>query len=487
MPLTINKIPVLLITGYLGSGKTTLLNRILTNEKGIRFAVIVNDIGEVNIDASLIQQGGVVSQQDDSLVALQNGCICCSLKMDLIQQLHDLVKQRQTTSNEIKPCFDYIVIEASGICEPAPIAQTLCSYAQMVPQFATDGLPVLDCICSVVDALRLRDEFDGGDALAHYVPKEEDLAALVIEQIEFSNLILLNKISEVSEDELARIKSIIRAIQPTAEIIETNYCDVPLEKLLNTHLFDFDRTATSAKWIQEVEDASHHHEHHHDDDDDEDEHEHHHHDPECPPDETGGTASAEEGEIPEEHILSMERVNGQWLMADFDGHKADCIRYIANNRKEQAIRQAISDYLLREIAPQYRQGELCVPTLMIVAEDEEPESVSVFGDFWVFWYNIAGDTLKTVSGGDHPGLITISYENNQPKVVAFERVEDGSQFTPSAKRIFSGRYDIFINMHSNECVREAVRREQLSEYVLQNDLNVHYYQDFGWEPKELEL
>ena len=272
MPLTINKIPVLLITGYLGSGKTTLLNRILTNEKGIRFAVIVNDIGEVNIDASLIQKGGVVSQQDDSLVALQNGCICCSLKMDLIQQLHDLAAQK---------AFDYIVIEASGICEPAPIAQTLCSYAQMVPQFAEDGLPVLDCICSVVDALRLRDEFDNGDALAHYVPKEEDLAALVIEQIEFSNIILLNKASEVSEEELARIKSIIRAIQPTAEIIETNYCDVPLEKLLNTRLFDFDKTATSAAWIQEVEDASHHHDHHHDDDDDDEdehEHEHHHHD-----------------------------------------------------------------------------------------------------------------------------------------------------------------------------------------------------------------
>lgn len=267
--IEINKIPVLLITGYLGSGKTTLLNRILTNEKGIRFAVIVNDIGEVNIDASLIQKGGVVSQNDDSLVALQNGCICCSLKMDLIAQLHDLCAQH---------AFDYIVIEASGICEPAPIAQTLCSYAQMVPQFATDGLPTLDCICSVVDALRLRDEFDGGDALAHYIPKEEDLAALVIEQIEFSNIILLNKASEVSEEELARIKAIIRAIQPTAEIIETNYCDVDLEKLLNTRLFDFDKTATSATWIQEVEDASHHHEHHHDDDDDdEDEHEHHDH------------------------------------------------------------------------------------------------------------------------------------------------------------------------------------------------------------------
>lgn len=264
----IQKIPVLLITGYLGSGKTTLLNRILTNTQGIRFAVIVNDIGEVNIDASLIQKGGVVSQQDDSLVALQNGCICCSLKMDLIAQLHDLAAQK---------AFDYIVIEASGICEPAPIAQTLCSYAQMVPGFAQDGLPVLDCICSVVDALRIRDEFDKGDALAHFVPKEEDLAALVIEQIEFSNMILLNKASEVSEDELARIKSIIRAIQPTAPIIETNYCDVDLEKLLNTRLFDFDRTATSAAWIQEVEDASHHH-HHHDDDDDE-----------VSPDETGET------------------------------------------------------------------------------------------------------------------------------------------------------------------------------------------------------
>ena len=272
--ISVNKIPVLLITGYLGSGKTTLLNRILTNKKGIRFAVIVNDIGEVNIDASLIQQGGVVSQKDDSLVALQNGCICCTLQTDLITQLHDLCAQK---------AFDYIVIEASGICEPAPIAQTLCSYAQMVPQFATDGLPVLDCICSVVDALRLRDEFDQGDALAHYVPKEEDLAALVIEQIEFSNMILLNKAAEVSAEELARIKAIIRGIQPTAEIIETNYCDVDLDKLLNTKLFDFDRTATSAKWIQEVEDARHHEEGHgdnvqgtRDDDDDEDEHDHSH-------------------------------------------------------------------------------------------------------------------------------------------------------------------------------------------------------------------
>ena len=284
-----NTIPVLLLTGYLGSGKTTLLNRILTNEKGIRFAVIVNDIGEVTIDASLIQQGGVVSQNDDSLVALQNGCICCSLKMDLLQQLHDLAAAKT---------FDYIVIEASGICEPAPIAQTICSYREMVPiSNQQSEIPTLDCICSVVDALRLRDEFlEDLTAISgmHYVPKEEDLAALVTEQIEFCNLILLNKAAEVTPDELARIKSIIRAIQPTAEIVETNYCDVDLDKLLNTNLFDFDRhkvgysmeelfdfdrTATSAAWIQEVEDASHHH----------------HHDAECPPDETGGTASAEEG------------------------------------------------------------------------------------------------------------------------------------------------------------------------------------------------
>lgn len=263
--LTINKIPVLLLTGYLGSGKTTLLNRILTNNKGIRFAVIVNDIGEVNIDASLIQQGGVVSQKNDSLVALQNGCICCTLQTDLINQLHELVAQK---------AYDYIVIEASGICEPGPIAQTLCSYAQMVPQFAQDGMPVLDCICSVVDALRLRDEFENGDKL-RYVTKEEDLAALVTEQIEFCNIILLNKASEVSEEELAHVRAIIRAIQPTAEIIETNFCDVPFEKILNTGLFDFDKVATSATWIQEVEDARHHHD---DDDDDDDEHKHEDHD-----------------------------------------------------------------------------------------------------------------------------------------------------------------------------------------------------------------
>ena len=261
----VNHIPVLLLTGYLGSGKTTLLNRILSNQKGIRFAVIVNDIGEVNIDADLIQKGGVVSAKDDSLVALQNGCICCTLKMDLVQQLHDLASQN---------LFDYIVIEASGICEPAPIAQTLCSYPQMVPQFAKDGLPVLDCIVTVVDALRMRDEFASGDDLNRKDIGEEDLASLVIQQIEFCNIILLNKSSEVSDDEREHIRAIIRAIQPKAEIIDCDYCDVDFDKMLNTKLFNFDAVATSATWIQEVEDA--HHDEDDDDDDDEHEHEHEH-------------------------------------------------------------------------------------------------------------------------------------------------------------------------------------------------------------------
>jgi len=264
---TIETIPVLLLTGYLGSGKTTLLNRILANKQGIRFAVIVNDIGEVNIDADLIQKGGIVSQNDDNLLALTNGCICCTLKMDLIQQLHDLCVQQ--------PRFDYIVIEASGICEPAPIAQTICSYRQMVP-FTEDPIPVLDNIVTVVDALRLRDEFSDLDQKAkHFDAAEEDLASLVIQQIEFCNLILLNKASDVSADEIERIRHIIRAIQPHAEIINCDYCDVPFEKILNTRLFDFDSVAGSAAWIEEVE--GRHHEEEDDEDDEHESHEHHHH------------------------------------------------------------------------------------------------------------------------------------------------------------------------------------------------------------------
>ena len=208
------EIPVLLLTGYLGSGKTTLLNRILSNKKGIKFAVIVNDIGEVNIDAALIQQGGIVNQKDDSLVALQNGCICCTLKMDLVQQLQDLIELQR---------FDYIVIEASGICEPAPIAQTICSIPQMAPQVTEKGYPRLDCIVTVVDALRMRDEFGSGLDLTRQNIDEEDIENLVIQQIEFCNIVLLNKASEVTPDELGRIRQIVRTLQPKAAIIDTNF------------------------------------------------------------------------------------------------------------------------------------------------------------------------------------------------------------------------------------------------------------------------
>ena len=255
-------LPVLLLTGYLGSGKTTLLNRILSNKRGIRFAVIVNDIGEVNIDASLIQKGGIVDQQDDSLVALQNGCICCTLKMDLVQQIQDIIEMQR---------FDYLVIEASGICEPAPIAQTICSMQAMAEPVTRYGIPELDCIVTVVDALRMKDEFQSGEGLMNKHIGEEDIENLVIQQIEFCNIILLNKASEVDKHELERIRQIIRALQPKAEIIECDYGNVDLDRLLHTGSFDFNRVATSAAWIDEIEN------HHGDEEDHEDEHEEHHH------------------------------------------------------------------------------------------------------------------------------------------------------------------------------------------------------------------
>lgn len=266
------EIPVLLLTGYLGSGKTTLLNKILANQKGIKFAVIVNDIGEVNIDAALIEQGGVVGKKDDSLVALQNGCICCTLKMDLVEQLKEIVDMQK---------FDYIVIEASGICEPAPIAQTICSIPTLGPQYVKNGVLRLDSIVTVVDALRMKDEFAGGDDLMKDNIDEEDLASLVIQQIEFCNIILLNKAAEVEPKDLDKLKHIIKAIQPKAEIFECNYGDVDLDKIVNTRKFDWETVATSAGWIQEIEAERNedHHEHDdHDDDDDDDEHEHDEHD-----------------------------------------------------------------------------------------------------------------------------------------------------------------------------------------------------------------
>ena len=246
MEITLNKpqVPVLLLTGYLGSGKTTLLNRILTNKKGIKFAVIVNDIGEVNIDASLIEKGGIVGGTDASLVALQNGCICCTLKMDLVAQLADLTSAGK---------FDYIVIEASGICEPAPIAQTISTMPALAPQSVLDGVPYVDCIATVVDALRMKDEFDGGSALEKEDIGEDDLERLVIEQIEFCNIVLLNKAAELSADEMGKLKGIVKSINPGAKVLECNYGDVDLDELIYTGMFRFDEVATSAAWIAAIE------------------------------------------------------------------------------------------------------------------------------------------------------------------------------------------------------------------------------------------
>lgn len=278
--LHLNSTPVLLLTGYLGSGKTTLLNHILNNKKNIRFAVLVNDIGEVNIDASLIQKGGIVGQSDDSLVALQNGCICCTLKMDLVRQLSEIMGMAK---------FDYIVIEASGICEPEPIARTICSMPRMGEEYTRFGVPRLDCVVTVVDALRMQSEFDCGGKLLGSAIAEEDIENLIIQQIEFSNIVLLNKRSEVSPAELERLRQIVRNLNPGAQILEADYANVELDDLINTNCFSYGETEGQAGWVKELErlttdaedeEAKRHHdgdEHHHHDDDDDDEHEHHHH------------------------------------------------------------------------------------------------------------------------------------------------------------------------------------------------------------------
>ena len=269
--------PVLLLTGYLGSGKTTLVNHILSNKKGIKFAVIVNDIGEVNIDADLIQKGGVVGKKDESLVALQNGCICCTLTMDLIQQLNDIMKMAR---------FDYIVIEASGICEPEPIARTIAGIKSMGKEYTQFGTPRLDCIVTVVDALRMKDEFGCGDNLKNENIDEDDIENLVIEQIEFCNIVLLNKVSEVEPKELERIRQIVKNLSPDAEILECDYANVDLDRIIDTYMFDYNTVSGSAGWIKIIEGHDEHdddddhdeHEHHHDHEDHEHEHHHHHHD-----------------------------------------------------------------------------------------------------------------------------------------------------------------------------------------------------------------
>lgn len=274
----VKDVPVLLLTGYLGSGKTTLVNKILSNKKGIRFAVIVNDIGEVNIDADLIQRQGVVGMNDDSLVALQNGCICCTLRTDLIEQIQGILKTEK---------FDYIVIEASGICEPESIADTICSIPQLGGAYTRYGIPRLDAVVTVVDALRMRDEFCCAESLTSKDLSEDDIENLLIHQIEFCNIVLLNKASEVSRDELETIHRIVKTLQPSAEIMECDYADIDLNRIISTSMFRYEQVAASAGWVQELgkqvseEDTDEHCHHHHHEDCDCHHERHHHHDGEC--------------------------------------------------------------------------------------------------------------------------------------------------------------------------------------------------------------
>ena len=237
-------VPITLLTGYLGAGKTTLINHVLNNQEGYKVAVIVNDIGEVNIDASLIGKGGIVNESNDSLVPLQNGCICCTLKVDLMQQIVDLIKTQR---------FDYILIEASGICEPIPIAQTITVLQDSTEQYGLPKICRLDNVVSVVDALRLRDEFNCGKELEKEEIEDEDIENLLIQQIEFCNTLILNKVDELSKEELEKVKAVVKHLQPNAKIIETNYSKVDVSEIMNTNAFDFEKAAMSSGWAQELD------------------------------------------------------------------------------------------------------------------------------------------------------------------------------------------------------------------------------------------
>ena len=379
---TFKSVPITLITGYLGSGKTTLINHILRNAKDHKMAVIVNDIGEVNIDAELIEGNGVVSGKDENLVALSNGCICCTLKKDLITQLADLVKQQR---------FDHILIEASGICEPVPIAQTI---TYMENEFKQQGLPrfyYLDAIISVTDALRLKDEFSYGEYLPQTERGEENLENLVIQQIEFCDIVLLNKVSLLNKEEIRRVKLAIKALQPDAKIIDADYCKVDIDELIDTDLFDFEKASGSAAWIREFEDwdtdvehhddeEEEHHHHHDDDDDDEDEHEehehhhhHHHH----------GVENEEEGTALEYDIntfvyyrrrpFDLEKFEN-WINVESDKHhiiRAKGVCYFSNEIEKIYIYESAGKQVTLTYSRQWFSATLTKKQLNYLRENDE--------------------------------------------------------------------------------------------------------------------
>ncbi len=273
-----NLVPVSLLTGYLGAGKTTVLNHVLANQEGYKVAVIVNDIGEVNIDASLIAKGGAVTQKDENLVPLSNGCICCTLKVDLMNQIVELANSGR---------FDYILIEASGICEPGPIAGTICMLDGSDPSFNLSAVAYLDSITTIVDAKRMADEFGAGKALLKNDLDEEDIENLLIQQIEYCTTIVLNKIDDVTAEEKKAVLEVIKALQPEAKIIETNYGKVDVKEILSTGNFDFEKTVSSAGWMKAMElegensetmheEEEHHHEHEHEEHHEHEHDEHHH-------------------------------------------------------------------------------------------------------------------------------------------------------------------------------------------------------------------
>ena len=258
------KVPITLLVGYLGAGKTTLMNHILNNQEGYKVAVIVNDIGEVNVDASLIAKDANITDSS-SLVALQNGCICCNLKSDMVNQIEKLIKTKK---------FDYVLIEASGVCEPMPIAQAI----EQIDNGYIDG------VISVVDAMRMATEFDEGNALLKKDMGEEDIESLLVQQVEFCNTLIINKTDLVTEEQLKKIRAVVKILQPNARVIETTKANVPIKDVLGTNEFDFEKVYESAGWVAELnkaaeeDDDEHEHHHHHNDDGDHDEHHHHHDD-----------------------------------------------------------------------------------------------------------------------------------------------------------------------------------------------------------------